>query len=322
MSRVAIITHFSSPQWPLVNKLGAICKCLDVKSIHCSSLDKLNETLNGPPLGRSLFFTDEGMLGTVQHLDTLESTKGIEVAMFIDSQIPQAAEKISNLSIVKYLIGVAPNDANGRDLSTLIKKFSDGDILDLDKYLAFGCKVHERKINSAKAKKEAIAAVSHYIVELGDPGYNHPFGEYARRVSELAEELILNAVFSANPRLRGTDRSQEFKLNKDEEILMSWGFDGEFFGIAVRDPFGKFDSNTIMKYLSTQKSLEQVITGESGGLGLKFIFEKAHQIVANVRNERVTEVIALMRFVNRMLEFEKQKKSFYFFDNSQSSRKD
>jgi hypothetical protein len=316
VSAVTIITHFSTPQWPAVNKLRAITKCLDVQYTHCSSLEKLKATVKLPSPERRLFFTDEGLLDVVQEFE--QSSSHLVVAMFINSQISQAAQKINDLKNVKYLIGAPPAEANGRDLSILIKKFTDGDILDLDKYLAFGCKINERKITSPESKKESVKAVSDYILRLGDPGYNHPFGEYARGISELADELLLNAVFSANPRLRGADRSKEFQLGPNEEVVMSWGYDGEYFGIAVRDPFGKFNSGTIMKYLSAQRTLNQVVSSESGGLGLKFIFEKAHQVVANVKNERVTEVIALMKLVSRRLDFEREKKSFYFFDDSKT----
>ena len=102
---------------------------------------------------------------------------------------------------------------------------------------------------------------------------------------------------------------------------MSWGYDGEYFGISVRDPFGKFNVETIMTYLSAQRDLDQIIMDSSAGLGIKFIFDRAHQVVANVRSEKVTEVIAMLKFSSRMLEFENQKKSFYFFGRTESLKK-
>lgn len=311
MSNATIITHFAEPNWPIVNKLSAICKCLEVEMIHCSSLEKLKGTVQKAPPGRNLFFTDEGLIDVVHEFDAL--SKNIEVAMFILSPIAKVAQKIGVLRNVKYLIGMQPAESYGRDLSILIKKFADGDILDLDKYLAFGAKINSRMIDSGKSKREAIDAVQHYISRLGDPGYNHPFDEYARRVAELTDELLLNAVFDANPRLRKADRSQPFHLAENERVEMSWGYDGEYFGISVRDPFGQFNSETILSYLSNRRETDPLAAKHSAGMGLKFIFEKAHQVVTNVRREKVTEVIALVKFVNRMLEFEKQKKSFYFF---------
>lgn len=313
MTDVTIYTHFSQPNWPVVNKLRAISKCLDVGLRHCSTLERLRESLEDTSAGRNLFFTDEGMIDLVQEYEKRVEADKLEIAMFITSPIGKVAQKVSNLSNVKYLIGAQPAESFGRDLSILIKKFVDGDILDLEKYLAYGSKISERAIRSPETKRDAIDAVINYVSRLGDPGYNHPFDEYARRIAELTEELLLNAIFDANPRLRKSNRSLPFKLAPEEEVVVSWGYDGEYFGISVRDPFGKFTSETILKYLSSQRQVEDIVSADSGGLGLKFIFDRAHQVVTNVTKGQVTEVIALVRLANRMLEFESQKKSFFFF---------
>ncbi len=314
MNNVTVVSHFSLANWPIVNKLSAICKCLEVTMVHCSAIEKLRSVMKELPPGRRLFFTDEGLVSVVQEIET-QSHGAVDVAMFINSPISKVAEKINTLRSVKYLIGGQNAESTGRDLSILIKKYTDGDILDLDKYLAFGCKIHTRVVNSAKAKRDAIDSVAKYISRLGDPGYRHPFDEYARRISELTDELLLNAIFNANPRLRNADRGAQFHLQPEEEVRMSFGYDGDYFGVSVRDPFGQFNPDTIMSYLATNRESGGIAKSKSAGLGLKFIFEKAHQIVANVKEERATEVIALVRFSSRLLEFEKQKKSFYFFDS-------
>jgi hypothetical protein len=311
-TKTTILTHFSVPSWPVVNKLSAICKCLDVNMIHCSTVEKLKATIKDKNLGRVLYFTDEGMAELVIEIEKMKLPR-FEIAMLVISPIPDLLEKLTGLSIVKYLIGLESPEFCGRDLSILIKKFSGGNILDLDKYLAFGCKIHSRTIKENENKREAIQSVADYVSKLGDPGYNHPFHEYSTRMAELIDELLLNAIFDANPRLNGADRSKPFQLSDKELVQVSWGYDGEYFGISVRDPFGKFQSETILKYLGQSRSFTDLTTSKSGGLGLKLIFEKAHQVIANVQHEQVTEVIALVKFANRLREFEEQKKSFYYF---------
>lgn len=313
MNGVTVVSHFSEPNWPLVNKLSMIAKCLEVNRIHCSSLEKLRETMSGRLQGRTLFFTDEGLMDQVQQFDAQIRDKKVETAMFIRSPITAVAQKISDLSLVKYLIGSQPADGTGRDLSILIKKFADGDILHLDKYLAFGSKVNRRLVSDARSKREAVEAVSTYVSNLGDPGYQHPYGEYSRIISGLTDELLLNAIFNANPRMRGIDRARAFNLEEHELIEISWGYDGEYFGVSVMDPFGRFTSDTIMNFVSSQRSAESIAHSPSAGLGLKFIFDKAHQVITNVKKEKATEVIALVKFNARILDFETQKKSFYYF---------
>lgn len=312
MNTVTVVSHFSEPRWPIVNKLRAISKCLNVDMIHCSSLEKFQTTARALCEKKVLFFTDEGMIDLVRELDKGCNPR-LEVAIIIASTIPKVAEKISSLGVVKYLVAMESIESNGRELSILIKKFSDGDILDLEKYLAFGCKLVKRTILNSAQKREAVDAVSNYVSNLGDPGYSHPFFEYARLVTEVVDELLLNAVFDANPRLKTEDRSLPFILGPDERIEMAWGYDGEYFGVSVRDPFGQLPCETILNYVSAIRERGKVTSELSGGLGLKLIFEKAHQVITNVKNARITEVIALIRLETRMLEYERRQRSFYYF---------
>lgn len=315
MNSPLVISHFFEPNWPLVNKISAITKCLNVEMIHCSSRDKLDATTSSHTDRRILFFTDEGLIDKVSRLENSPVGERLEVAMFIHSPLLKLAEKFTSLTSVKYLIGAESTENFGRDLSILIKKFADENILDLDKYLAFGCNVITRTVTSYDTKRSAVDAVNQYINNLGGSGYAHPFGEYARRVSEIVDELLINAIYDANPRMQGVDRSKKFQLNESEKIQVSWGYDGEYFGVSVRDPFGKFTCDTIMRYLASQKADETITLQPSAGIGLKLIFEKAHKVITNVQKESVTEVIVLVRFESRMLEFERRKKSFYYFEN-------
>src|SRR5437879_3926605 len=97
---VIVITHFSQPNWPVVNKLNAITKCLDVRMIHCSAVEKLHATLKQVAGERTLFFTDEGLIDTVNSIDQKNEHLNLEVAMFIGSPITAVAKKIADLRIV------------------------------------------------------------------------------------------------------------------------------------------------------------------------------------------------------------------------------
>lgn len=313
MNSIIVISHFSKPNWPLVNKLAGIVRCLGVEMVHCATIDKLRSTVEMYQHRRALFFTDEGLLDYVREVERSIKPKEFEVAMFIHSTISKVAEQISQSGLVRYLLGIDSIDSSGRDLSILIKKFADRNILDLEKYLAFGCSINERSIVSPSTKREAVEAVHQYIRQLGDPSYDHPFDEYATRVTEMVDELLLNAVFDANPRMQGVDRSKPYQLKEEEKIHLAWGYDGEYFGVSVRDPFGQFSYETIMQYVASQRKRDAIAASHSAGLGLKIIFDKAHKVIANVSRGKVTEVIVLLRFETRMLEFERRKKSFYYF---------
>src|SRR5262249_13603126 len=85
-------------------------------------------------------------------------------------------------------------------------------------------------------------------------------------------------------------------LSPDQAATFRYGCDGLFFGMSVRDPFGRIDRNTILEYLGAcirGEEPEQHANKGGGGHGLFIIFRSANLTVFNVEKGRATEVIAL-----------------------------
>src|SRR5688500_12576575 len=102
MNDTLILTHFSEPNWPVVNKLSGIAKCLNVELIHCPSKEALIEEFSSSSKRRRLFFTDEAQYDLVNHLDSKKPGASFEVAVFLRSPLVTATEKFSEKKIVKY----------------------------------------------------------------------------------------------------------------------------------------------------------------------------------------------------------------------------
>lgn len=314
MNKVALLLHFSVPRWPIVNKVRGIAKCLNIPIVHCATKEKLDLELQVLKAERVLFITDNGLLDFVSELDGKENNFELNTAIFVESKIADVAQICSQIKTVKYLFELSDGDSFGQHLAILIKKFSNKDIMNLDKYLAFGATIRHMKMVSNESKQEILNEISYFIENLGDPGYSHPFGEYAARVAVLTDELLLNSIFNANPRFKNVDRSLPFSLSDQEAIEISWGYDGEYFGVAVRDPFGQLAKNTILERVSQSKNIEVDIgLTPSAGLGLKMIFDQSHQLITNIKREKATEVIAIVKFENRLLDFERNKKFLFYY---------
>jgi hypothetical protein len=67
--------------------------------------------------------------------------------------------------------------------------------------------------------------------------------------------------------------------------------------------------------------MDNVSDRPSGGLGLKVIFDRLHRFVVNVHPGNVTEAICLLQFENRIRDFDKRLRSFYYFTGYGESRK-
>ncbi|MGE0763912.1 MAG: hypothetical protein AB7N80_11590 [Bdellovibrionales bacterium] len=314
MVEVTIFTHFSIARWPLVNKMSGIAKCLNVDLIHCPKIELLKQALTNVKTKKVLLLTDDGMIDYILALDKEVFDFELEIAVFIQQKLSKFAEKINQLSRVRYLLEFDEKDAFvGRHLAILVKKVKDNNILDLNKYLGFGAAIQSKTVNSKSSKQSAVEEISFFIENLGDPKHANPFKEYARRITEMVDELIINAIFGANPRMKDADRSEDFRLGKEEEVYLSWGYDGEYFGVSVRDMFGQFSVESIMQHLSMKPEFENIVQSKSAGLGQKLVVERAHQIITNVQVKKITEVIAIVKFENRLLDYERTKKSFFYF---------
>lgn len=295
-SNFLLVIHFSVPRWPLVNKLTGLAKSLDIDCIHCNSIDTLDKTLSTIGERRVMFVADEGMIEYIRQLQSRNRKFELEVALFIESRISEVANRIHELTPVRYLFEFDDKDATpGRNIATLLKKVKDQNFLDLNKYLGYGASYCEKSVNSDSSKKAAINEIGRFITNIGDPRFPTPYKEYARRMTEMVDELVLNAIFNANPRMRACDRSQPFNLGPDEDVHLTWAYDGEYFGVSVRDHFGQFTLESIMERVASSSELSTIVTSKSAGLGQKLIFERAHQIVTNVKEGKVTEVIAVVK---------------------------
>lgn len=96
-------------------------------------------------------------------------------------------------------------------------------------------------------------------------------------------------------------------------MTVKWAFDGEQFGLSVCDRFGRLQKETILRYLDTTLDLGDVEARKSGGLGIKFVFERLHQFVVNVHSDLMTEVVCLLRFERRLKDFDARPRSFHYF---------
>jgi hypothetical protein len=313
-------THLISflPTWkvPVVNKLGLLARSSGLEYFQCTDTSEVEKLLEGPlSNGRVIVFADCEHLSFIEMLD--RTYKNCNVVLLLSSKLQVMAKQLKSIANVQCMVANHDKDFDARDVLIMLKKFQEEDILGLEKYLGYGAGVRRYVIASDSDKRQAVQELFSFVHGLGGEASN--FSEYARRTAELVDELILNGVFNANPRFQKLDRSQPFTLKNDELVHMSYAFDGETFGVSVSDRFGSLTREKILEYLNDVTVTEPVSERESGGLGLKVIFDRLHRFVVNVTPGDVTEAICLLKFDSRIKDFEKRLRSFYYFARPSSS---
>ncbi len=202
------------------------------------------------------------------------------------------------------------------ELMCLFLKINERSIFGLDKLLAFPARPVSYLVFNDADKRNALNALKRQVMGLGENLAKIRFEEYASRLEMMVDELVLNAVFNANPSFRGRQRGNEFSLTNEESVLVSWGFDGKYFGFSVVDRFGLLERNIVLNYLDKTLPKESVLLRSSGGMGLRFVFERVSHLHVNVSPSRQTEIVGLLCFEKRLRDIDSQMRSFSFFKSN------
>ncbi|MES2614175.1 MAG: hypothetical protein V4591_02035 [Bdellovibrionota bacterium] len=114
---------------------------------------------------------------------------------------------------------------------------------------------------------------------------------------EIQEELLMNAIWDANPKHSQQFRSIPVELLPEEEVTLQWAFNGKELAISVKDPFGRMDPEVMEKYISfifrTGKSVEHSLNNQqkvSAGLGMYMIIQRANLLSVFICSGRITDV--------------------------------
>jgi hypothetical protein len=180
-------------------------------------------------------------------------------------------------------------------------KLLSGDIFGLQKYLAWGAKVHEADINTYEEKRVALLTVAQHAKKVG--ARRHVIG----KIESVTDELLMNALYDAPAVRDGTTPQQhggtptEVTANCAEEAaLMRYACDGRYFAVSVQDNYGELHKEAILDHLSraraekgAPKFTNSATSASGAGLGLYFILSSVTRFIANIDYGHRTEVICL-----------------------------
>lgn len=291
------------------NKLGMLTRSAGVDFQPCKTEEEAKLFASKEKNARFFLFADAKRVDFLKEFSFSYPDSRIIIILqeTLQKVIPNLIECIN----IQCFVATNNGEFDARELILLLKKFETKDYPGLDKHLGFPSIFNEKMIKNQIDKREALTSLEGFILKIG--GNTERFQQYAQRVCELADELLLNAVFDANPRLKNLERNQTFQLEENESIKMKWGFDGEVFGISVADPFGTLSKKTVMQYLDDNQKTESMGKRASGGLGIKLIFDRLHHFIVNIQPGKMTEIVCLMRFEKRFKDFDSRLRSFHFF---------
>lgn len=150
-------------------------------------------------------------------------------------------------------------------------------------------------VRSSKERNKLAEEMEKFF-EAIEPIVGQQSATFAQYAVEIQEELLMNAIWDANPKHEKQPRTIPVELDENEKVILEWGFNGKDLAISVRDNFGRLNPQIMSKYVKfifktgTQESHQLNERDVSAGLGMYMILQRANILSVFISKGRVTDV--------------------------------
>lgn len=150
-------------------------------------------------------------------------------------------------------------------------------------------------VRSSKERNKLAEEMEKFF-EMLEPLIGQQSPTFAQYAVEIQEELLMNAIWDANPKHEKQPRTIPVDLEDDEKVILEWGFNGKDLAISVRDNFGRLNPQIMSKYVKfifktgTQESHQLNDRDVSAGLGMYMILQRANILSVFISKGKVTDV--------------------------------
>jgi hypothetical protein len=242
----------------------------------------------------------------------------LDNVLMVDDESKQKVSDSPALTMFNHVLSCNQQHVPHLQIMSMVRKIRDGKFFGVDKCVAYGAYVHRYILSHSDQRQWFRDALYEFVKGLSS-FLNRPSDMYAQYAVEVQEELLMNAIWDANPNRRTVDRRVPVALLPQEAVQVEWSFDGTTLAIGVRDPFGTFEAPIIYKYLkflfaNDRKSMIKMQQEAAGaGLGLFMVLERLSGLIVNVSPGQCTEVVAALNLLGGPKAFNKRQRSFQYF---------
>jgi len=196
----------------------------------------------------------------------------------------------------------------------------------LSDLLAWGATIVKWRPRSSEERDRAVSEVGHWTERAGAPS------RIAERLSELAHELLMNAMYDAPIDSRGRprysyDRKKDIVLEENEVPTLRLGTDGERIALQAHDPFGGLKRHHVFEGITrglsareADSSSAKVLDTSRGGAGLGMlkIYTAGAVLVVDVDPSASTLVTSFYDLDVNPREFRSLPGSVHFFERPEA----
>lgn len=242
----------------------------------------------------------------------------LDKVLLVHESTKEQAQDNTHLTDFNHVLSSVPEAISHTLILSTVRKIREKDYYGVDKCVAFGAHVHRFTLSNSEQRKWFREQL-HTFVEGLQSIIGRPTGVFSQFATEVQDELLMNAIWDANPRRRDLERRGPAALEPHEHVHVEWSFDGTSLAVGVRDPFGSFEPSVIHKYLrflftkDKRKQVKMQQDGNGAGIGLYMVLERLSSLIITVEPGQCTEVIATLNLSQNPRMLAKSQRSFQYF---------
>ena len=178
---------------------------------------------------------------------------------------------------------------NYEEMKAVIEGILTGDVFGLERYLlprhtVAGTYTIRSSGDGAAVREELTRMIGEKFGKPGD-------------LKLILDEMITNAIYHAPAARDGEPKYREYmpvSLSPDEYVFVTWGWDGEKYGVAILDRQGRLTRETVLYKIDRHVRGEGMLDDSGRGIHMSRLF--ADRMVINIKPGQTTEIIIMNYF--------------------------
>jgi|GEM_PF-3462373 len=256
--------------------------------------------------------------GLLSFVESFSDRVQMRVLLVTADDAKHTAKDVEATLGVNHFLSLAQGHLATTSLISSVKKWTTRDVFGVEKYLTYGTPIHFFTLGRSNERTWLVETLTDFVAGL-DGVIPSGARDYGRMAGEVLDELLMNAIWDANPARAGMSRDQAVILKPSETVRVEWGVDGNLLAVSVTDPFGTIDRDSLKEYrhevlnVPRKGTLKINTVGPGAGIGLHMVIRRVSGLVINMNPGVSTEFVALFDITRSPRYLSKGPKVFHFF---------
>lgn len=244
------------------------------------------------------------------------------ILLIFAKENPEMSACLDKIGNLRFLVAVGIPSTLRSVVATILEHKVSGEIRGMVARLADVNKIQgiEHRINSSEERSHFQEEIAKFFSE-GLETYKSEAAigsnNYPKYLSDVLDELLMNAIWDANKERNRADRTLNVTLAADENIRIKAQFDGTSMILTVCDSQGTFPVSALMKPMIFALGFKDIDINEGhggAGIGMRMVLQKIPFISFEIDRGKLTRVTTILKSDQSVRETQRRPRTILYFE--------